>query len=165
MPHGTNHAGFASCTALARVGKFDRVDVFVLAIVFLCCLIALVVKARSITSAWRQQVSEQLGAAKSEGLPTTAAELDAWYAQVPATNNAALYYEALGQLRVQQIPSAVLSVRRDEPLSESISNQVVMLVCSQPGDLGNFDDPGGKSRRRYQRSSFDPPSLDTRAAI
>jgi len=63
-------------------------------------LTAMVVVPRSLRTQWAQRADAALESYRAAGLPTTPQELDAWYPQVPQSQNAALaYLQALEVLR------------------------------------------------------------------
>jgi hypothetical protein len=80
---------------------------------------------------WHREVKEQINATKRAGLPATAAELDAWYAPVTASSNAALFYEALfRKMSTNRLRGTFPSPRRDERLTEAVSNQFRAIVVT-----------------------------------
>src|SRR6187397_100897 len=67
---------------------------------------------------WHRDVEEQIVAAKRKGHPTTAEELNSWYSAVPASNNAAIFYEALFRhMPTNRQQGKFPSLRRNELLS------------------------------------------------
>ncbi len=112
-----------------------RVLFFGVTLVVLAVL-AVIVSLGAIRWRWHRDVKEQLASIKAQGLPTTAEELEVWHKPLAEGNNAAIFYEELFELMpTNTLPVRFASLRRNEPLTEVVSNQLRAVVGRHSNSL------------------------------